>query len=123
MFRSGLQTTVAHVFSNRYLNGSILVALLQPTFTILHTLPPTKLPSPITGLAWHGSSSKQKSDMLATQTSGGDLRIWSISRDSHAEPPRVIRVLRVLKGTENVENGRSWFAWSKNGRILQHLEE
>jgi len=58
--------------------------------------------------------------MLATQTSGGDLRIWSVSKTGHAEPPRIIRVLR---GPENAENGGSWFAWSKNGRIIQHLDE
>jgi hypothetical protein len=49
-------------FAIGYLNGSILIATLQPSFTILHTLTTPRQPSPIAGLAWHGSSSKQKSE-------------------------------------------------------------
>lgn len=45
-------------FAIGYLNGSILIATLQPSFTILHTLTTTRAPSRITGLAWHGSSSR-----------------------------------------------------------------
>lgn len=106
-------------FAIGYLNGSILIATLQPSFTILHTLTTTRAPSRITGLAWHGSSSKQKTDMLATQTSDGDLRVWSVPKVPHQEAPNIIRV---LQRAELQAAGPCWFAWSKNGRIVQHTE-
>ncbi|KAK5115590.1 hypothetical protein LTR85_009761 [Meristemomyces frigidus] len=106
-------------FAIGYLNGSILIATLQPSFTILHTLTTTRAPSRITGLAWHGSSSKQKTDMLATQTSDGDLRVWSVPKVPHQEAPTIIRV---LQRAETQAPGPSWFAWSKTGRIVQHAE-
>ena len=102
-----------------YNNGSILLAALQPTFTILHTLSTSRAPSPIATLSWHASSSKQKSDMLATQTSDGDLRVWSVVKPPSNEQPRVIRVLR---RSEEFFPGRNWIAWSKNGRIIQFSE-
>lgn len=101
---------------SRYQNGSILIATLQPTFSILHTLTTARAPSPIVNLAWHASSSKQKSDMLATQTLDGDLRVWSIAKPATAEAPKTIRI---LKRSDNVEPGLNWLAWSKNGRVLQ----
>ena len=101
------------------MNGSILIVALQPSFTILHTLTSTRAPSPIVHLAWHASSTKQKSDMLATQTSDGDVRVWSVAKPPAAEPPKTIRV---LKRGDNVEPGLNWLAWSKNGRILQFSE-
>ncbi|RMY61967.1 hypothetical protein D0863_11104 [Hortaea werneckii] len=106
-------------FAIGYLNGSILIATLQPSFTILHTLTTTKAPSRISGLAWHGSSSKQRTDMLATQTSDGDLRVWSVPKASNQEQPTIIRV---LQRAELQAAGPCWFAWSKNGRIVQHVE-
>ncbi|KIV87325.1 hypothetical protein PV11_02879 [Exophiala sideris] len=102
-----------------YNNGSILLAALQPSFTIIHTLTTSRGPSPIVNLTWHASSSKQKSDMLATQTADGDLRIWSVSKPPTAEPPRVIRV---LKRSDVYLPGRNWISWSKNGRIVQYSE-
>ncbi|KIW44033.1 uncharacterized protein PV06_05075 [Exophiala oligosperma] len=102
-----------------YNNGSILLAALQPSFTILHTLTTSRGPSPIVTLTWHASSSKQKSDMLATQTADGDLRVWSVSKPPTAEPPRVIRV---LKRSDVYLPGRNWISWSKNGRIVQYSE-
>ena len=107
-------------FAIGYLNGSILIATLQPSFTILHTLTTNRPPSRITGLAWHGSSSKQKTDMLATQTQDGDLRVWSVPKaPHHQESPTVIRILT----REYMQQaGPSWFAWSKNGRIVQHVD-
>lgn len=102
-----------------YLNGSILIVALQPAFTILHTLTTSRAPSPIVNLAWHASSTKQKSDMLATQTSDGDLRVWSVSKPPTAESPKTIRI---LKRSDNVESGLNWLAWSKNGRILQYSD-
>ena len=101
------------------MNGSVLIVALQPAFTILHTLSTSRAPSPIVGLAWHASSTKQKSDMLATQSRDGDLRVWSIAKPPTADIPKVIRV---LKRGDNVESGMNWIAWSKNGRILQHSE-
>jgi WD40 repeat protein len=107
-------------FAVGYLNGSILIATLQPSFTILHTLTTPRQPSPIAGLAWHGSSSKQKSEMLAAQTSDGDLRVWSVPKAPHgSDAPCVIRV---LNQKEQREPGPCWFAWSKNGRIVQYTE-
>ncbi|KAK5001300.1 hypothetical protein LTR28_012824, partial [Elasticomyces elasticus] len=111
--------TDCRTFAIGYLNGSILIATLQPSFTILHTLTTSRGPSRITGLAWHGSSSKQKSEMLATQTSDGDLRVWSIPKTPHGEAPNIIRI---LNRSEVREAGPCWFGWSKNGRIVQHSE-
>ncbi|EXJ94306.1 hypothetical protein A1O1_02700 [Capronia coronata CBS 617.96] len=102
-----------------YNNGSILLAALQPSFTILHTLTTSRAPSPIASLTWHASSSKQKSDMLATQTADGDLRVWSVSKPPTAEAPRVIRA---LKRSDTFVPGRNWITWSKNGRIVQFSE-
>lgn len=103
----------------RYHNGSILLAALQPAFTILHTLTTPRAPSPIATLAWHASSSKQKSDMLATQTTDGDLRVWSVAKPPASDPPRVIRA---LKRSETFLPGPNWLTWSKNGRIVQFSE-
>lgn len=99
-----------------YQNGSILLATLRPTFTILHTLTTQQAPLPINALTWHASSSKQKSDMLASQTSDGDVRVWSVAKPPTNEAPRVIRT---LAGAGNSPNTRHWIAWSKNGRIIQ----
>jgi hypothetical protein len=103
----------------RYLNGSILIATLQPAFSILHTLTTSRGPSPIVSVAWHASSTKQKSDMLATQTTEGDVYIWSVSKHPLDEPPRVIRLLR---RSESGSTGPCWLAWSKNGHIVQYAE-
>ncbi|GAM34837.1 hypothetical protein TCE0_015r02683 [Talaromyces pinophilus] len=102
-----------------YQNGSILIATLHPAFTILHTLSTSRGPSPIACLAWHASSSKQKSDMLATQTLDGDLRVWSVAKAPMNESPRVIRA---LKRTEPYSTGPKWISWSKNGRIVQYSD-
>ncbi|KAI9713244.1 MAG: hypothetical protein M1820_001230 [Bogoriella megaspora] len=76
-------------------------------------------PSQITGLAWHASSSKQKSEMLATQTLDGDLRVWSVPKPPHSEAPNIIRV---LSRSESRLPGPCWFAWSKMGRLIQYAE-
>ncbi|KAI7477455.1 hypothetical protein KC351_g8829 [Hortaea werneckii] len=57
--------------------------------------------------------------MLATQTSDGDLRVWSVPKVPHQEQPTIIRV---LQRAELQAAGPCWFAWSKNGRIVQHAE-
>jgi len=73
-------------------------------------------------LAWHGSSSKQKSDMLAAQTADGDLRIWSIPKNSsQGDPPSIIRVLH--RPEYDKISGPCWFGWSKMGRIVQYSDK
>ncbi|QVM07884.1 hypothetical protein D8B26_002580 [Coccidioides posadasii str. Silveira] len=101
-----------------YHNGSILIATLQP-FTILHTLSTSRGPSPIVSLAWHASSAKQKSDMLASLAVDGDLLVWSVSKQPVQDAPRVIRTLRK---SETVGMSPKWLAWSKNGRIVQYSD-
>ncbi|THZ43714.1 hypothetical protein D6C90_04960 [Aureobasidium pullulans] len=102
----------SRTFAIGFLNGSILIATLQPLFTIVHSLTTSKAPSRIARLSWHGSSSRQKSDMLATQTADGDLRVWSIPKTAViGETPNIIRILSRL---ENRGVGPCWFTWSKN---------
>ncbi|KAM0457666.1 hypothetical protein ACHAPV_006560 [Trichoderma viride] len=103
-------------FAIGYQNGSLLIATLQPRFTILHNLTTSRGPSPIVTLAWHASSSKQKSDMLAVQMHDGDLRVWSVAKSYNAEEPKVVRALR---RNENYQAGPNWMGWSKNGRVIQ----
>ncbi|KAK9778735.1 hypothetical protein SCAR479_04358 [Seiridium cardinale] len=107
-------------FAIGYQNGSLLVATLQPRFTILHNLSTSRAPSPIVNLAWHASSSRQKSDMLAVQTNDGDLRVWSVAKSSNGDDPA--KVVRILKRTDNYQNGPNWMGWSKNGRIIQYSD-
>ncbi|WYZ37249.1 hypothetical protein EsH8_II_000755 [Colletotrichum jinshuiense] len=107
-------------FAIGYQNGSLLVATLQPRFTILHNLGTSRAPSPIVTLNWHASSSRQKSDMLASQTHDGDLRVWSVSKSYSSDDPA--KVVRILKRTDNYQVGPNWMGWSKNGRIIQHSD-
>ncbi|KKY30023.1 putative idc1 protein [Diaporthe ampelina] len=107
-------------FAIGYQNGSLLIATLQPRFTILHNLTTSRAPSPIISLSWHASSSRQKSDMLAVQTNDGDLRVWSVSKAYNSADPA--KVVRILKKSENCLAGPNWMGWSKNGRIIQHSE-
>ncbi|KAF4125847.1 WD domain, G-beta repeat protein [Geosmithia morbida] len=104
-------------FALGYQNGSLLIATLQPRFSILHNLATSRTPSPIVTLAWHASSSRQKSDMLATQTYSGDLRVWSVSKPYSADEPA--KVVRILKRSDSISDGPNWMGWSKNGRIIQ----
>lgn len=57
--------------------------------------------------------------MLATQTADGDLRVWSVPKVPQQDPPTIIRV---LQRAELQAPGACWFGWSKNGRIVQHVE-
>jgi hypothetical protein len=108
-------------FPHRYQNGSILIASLSPTFTILHTLTTSNIaPAPITSLQWHASSSKQKADMLAVQNRDGNLLVWSVAKSMDSMEPA--RVVRILKKEGCNRRGNNWMAWSKNGRILQFSE-
>ncbi|KAK4189959.1 hypothetical protein QBC35DRAFT_449776 [Podospora australis] len=107
-------------FAIGYQNGSLLIATLQPRFTILHNLTTNRGPSPIVTLSWHASSARQKSDMLAVQTSDGDLRVWSVSKAYNSDDPA--KVVRILKRTENYIPGPNWMGWSKNGRVIQYSE-
>lgn len=105
----------------RYQNGSLLIATLQPSFHILRNLSTSRTPSPIVTLAWHASSSRQKSDMLATQTHSGDLRVWSVAKSNYTDKDSA-KVVRILKRAENMSEGPNWMGWSKNGRIIQFSE-
>ncbi|KAK5997278.1 hypothetical protein PT974_02633 [Cladobotryum mycophilum] len=107
-------------FAIGYSNGSLLIATLQPRFTILHNLTTSRGPSPIVTLSWHASSSRQKSDMLAVQTHDGDLRVWSVTKSYDANDPA--KVVRILRRNENYLNGPNWMGWSKNGRIIQYSD-
>ncbi|KAK4115793.1 hypothetical protein N656DRAFT_795489 [Canariomyces notabilis] len=107
-------------FALGYQNGSLLIATLQPRFTILHNLTTSRGPSPIVTLSWHASTPRQKSDMLAVQTNDGDLRVWSVSKAYSSDDPA--KVVRILKRTENYLTGPNWMGWSKNGRIIQFSE-
>ncbi|KAH6656834.1 hypothetical protein BKA67DRAFT_590646 [Truncatella angustata] len=107
-------------FAIGYQNGSLLIATLQPRFTILHNLSTSRAPSPIVNLAWHASSSRQKADMLAVQTNDGDLRVWSVAKSTTGDDPA--KVVRILKRTDNYQNGPNWMGWSKNGRIIQYSD-
>ncbi|KAG6275260.1 hypothetical protein E4U47_000991 [Claviceps purpurea] len=98
-------------------NGSLFIATLQPRFTILHNLTTARAPSPIVTLAWHASSSRQRSDMLAVQTHDGDLRVWSVTKSYSADDPA--KVVRTLRRKEHSIAGPNWMGWSKNGRIIQ----
>ncbi|KAG6026000.1 hypothetical protein E4U41_001381, partial [Claviceps citrina] len=107
-------------FAIGYQNGSLLIATLQPRFTILHNLTTARAPSPIVTLAWHASSSRQKSDMLAVQTHDGDLRVWSVAKSYSADDPA--KVVRILRRRESFVAGPNWMGWSKNGRIIQYSD-
>ncbi|KAJ2905154.1 hypothetical protein MKZ38_006232 [Zalerion maritima] len=107
-------------FAIGYQNGSLLIATLQPRFTILHNLSTNRGPSPIVSLHWHASSPRQKSDMLAVQTHDGDLRVWSVAKSSSTHD--AAKVVRILKRTENYHPGPNWMGWSKNGRIIQFTD-
>lgn len=102
----------------RYQNGTILIATLHPIFDIIHKLTTSRGPSPLIGLAWHASSAKQKSDMLASQALNGDLRVWSVLKPPEKDIPRTIRV---LKRSDAAPSGPQWMAWSKNGKIVQYM--
>ncbi|SPJ88736.1 uncharacterized protein FTOL_12630 [Fusarium torulosum] len=77
-------------------------------------------PSPIVNLAWHASSSRQKSDMLAVQMRDGDLRVWSVAKKYSADDPA--KVVRNLRKAEISMDGPNWMGWSKNGRIIQYSD-
>ncbi|KAJ2971838.1 hypothetical protein NUW58_g9306 [Xylaria curta] len=104
-------------FAIGYQNGSLIIATLQPRFTILHSLSTSRAPSPIVTLAWHASSPRQKSDMLAVQTDDGDMRVWSVAKSFNGNDSA--KVVRILKRNDNFQNGPNWMGWSKNGRIIQ----
>ncbi|KAJ6264956.1 hypothetical protein Dda_1110 [Drechslerella dactyloides] len=108
-------------FAIGYQNGTVIIATLMPTFVIHHTLASGSASAfPVTVLAWHGSSSRQKSDMLATQTNDGDLKVWSIAKP--IDGGEAARVVRVLKKPDAYPSRRNWMSWSRNGRILQYSD-
>jgi len=104
-----------------YDNGAMIIASLMPLFVVHHTLAQggDNL-APVTQIAWHGSSSRQKSDMLATQTDDGDLKVWSISKPIDGGEPA--RIVRMLKKPDGYAQSRNWMSWSRNGRIIQYSD-
>jgi WD40 repeat protein len=108
-------------FAIGYQNGSLLIATLQPRFTILHQLlTPSRAPSPVVTLSWHASSSRQRSDMLAVQAHDGDLRVWSVAKSLSSDDGA--KVVRLLKRADDLTMGANWMGWSKNGRIIQFTD-
>lgn len=101
--------------------GSLLIVTLQPRFQILHNLTTSRGPSPVINLAWHASSSRQKSEMLAVQKHDGDLRVWSVAKNYSVEEPA--KVVRILRKAEALEKGCNWMGWSKNGRVIQFSDK
>lgn len=57
--------------------------------------------------------------MLAVQTGDGDLRVWSVPKAAGPDQPMIIRI---LNRADMPIRGANWFAWSKNGRIVQYLD-
>ncbi|TQS39441.1 hypothetical protein Golomagni_00036 [Golovinomyces magnicellulatus] len=110
--------TDCNKFAIGFADGLLVVAELEPKFTVLHKLSLSEAPSPVTSLAWHVSSAQQKPDMLAAQSLNSDLRVWSIPKPNH-NLNKMAKVVRVLKGSRNSKDVPSWLGWSKNGRIIQ----
>nr|CAD21189.1 hypothetical protein [Neurospora crassa] len=117
-------------FAIGYQNGSLLIATLQPRFTILHNLTTSRGPSPIVTLAWHASSSRQKSDMLAVQTHDGDLRVWSVSKQYNADDPakvdrtgwaglKTVVLFNIQKGLAVYGPGATLFTLGANNSVQQ----
>ncbi|EJP61793.1 IDC1 protein [Beauveria bassiana ARSEF 2860] len=104
-------------FAIGFQTGTLLIARLQPRFTIMHNLTTSRAPSPVINLSWHASSSRQKSEMLAVQKHDGDLRVWSVTKAYNLEDPA--KVVRILRKAEAIEKGSNWMGWSKNGRVIQ----
>ncbi|PSK59388.1 p21-activated protein kinase-interacting protein 1-like [Elsinoe australis] len=103
-----------------FMNGSIMIISVHPVFTIHHTLSTQRRPSPVSTVAWHGGSGRHKTDMLATQTADGDLRVWNIPRSS--DKGHIPQAIRIISMDEGIVSGPNWFAWSRNGRIIQHSD-
>lgn len=96
------------------------MATLLPTFTIIHTLTVSQEPSLIAGLAWHASSPKQKSDMLAVQSANGELKVLSVAKPPIKELPRTIRLLKRPYPVDS--SAEKWISWSRNGKVVQYLD-
>lgn len=73
----------------------------------------------MTGIQWHASPPKMKTDMLATQTADGDARVWAIPKEDKTASCTAVRM---LSETAGVARGPNWLAWSRNGRIVQFIE-
>ena len=114
-------TADSKFFAIGYENGAMIIATLMPLFVVHHTLAHgSDSAYPVTEIAWHGSSSRQKSDMLATQSDDGDLKVWSIAKPIDSGEPA--RIVRMLKKPENFGRSRNWMSWSRNGRIVQYSD-
>jgi hypothetical protein len=103
----------------RYNTGTILIVTVAPMFSILHSLHTTSTPSPISGLAWHGTLSGAKTEMLATHTTTGDLRVWAIPKVGHDGLAHIIRTI----GPGTTKIARAWFGWSRAGKLVQYCDQ
>lgn len=95
-----------------------MVCQLEPSFAILHSLSTTHGPVSIASLAWHGTLTKQKTEMLAVQSIDGDLRVWGVPK----EQDDLARMIRVIKAPEDGPVRKAWSAWSKSGRLVQYCD-
>lgn len=93
--------------------------IAHPKLTILHNMPSSGN-SPIIGLAWHNSSMRQESIMLASQKQDGGLRLWSIPKRPSADGRSTPRTIRNLVRHGDHGGGPRWFGWSKSGRIVEY---
>ncbi|PNS18331.1 hypothetical protein CAC42_6148 [Sphaceloma murrayae] len=107
-------------FAVGYMNGSIMIISVSPSFTIHHTLSTQRRPSPVTTIAWHGGGGRQKTDMLATQTADGDLRVWNIPKPDGKN--HQCMAIRIISLDEGIVSGPNWFGWSRNGRVVQYSD-
>lgn len=96
----------------------MIASLIGGNFTILQNLKASRT-SPIITLAWHATSSRQKTDMLASQAKEGNLKVWSITKSLDPDTSGA-KVIRVLERPETYSQGQKWMAWSKNGRIIDY---
>ncbi|KAF4554790.1 Hypothetical protein D9617_3g018580 [Elsinoe fawcettii] len=107
-------------YSVGYMNGSIMIISIHPTFTIHYTLTTQRRPSPVATVAWHSGAGRHKTDMLATQTADGDLRVWNVPKVDGK--PHQCLAIRIMSLDEGIVSGPNWFGWSRNGRIVQHSD-
>ena len=96
----------------------MLVANLQPSFTVLHKLTLIGGASPAIGLGWHAPSSNENLGILAVQKRNGDLRVWRVRKNSNVRGSA--EVIRTLTEGDDFAGQLHWMAWSQEGRIIQH---
>lgn len=84
----------------------------------MHSLSTADGPASIASLAWHGTLTKQKTEMLAVQNVDGELRVWGIPKGSDD----IARTIRVINAPVDNKVQKAWSAWSKSGRLVQYCD-